>query len=179
MPLPRPVLLAALLALAGCGGGGGPQFPPDCSRTAILADAADLSRYRSETTAAHDVIDQLLAGRITGITGSCARGEHNTLDETIQVSLEINRGPAARDRTAEFAYFIAVSRGEQILDKQDYTLQVEFPPNVDQLHLRGEKVHLVLPTPSGVTGPAYTVLTGFQLTPAELALNRQRQNAPR
>lgn len=171
----RPAAVLLLLALCGCGGS--EQFAPDCPRAAILGDAADLTRYRSQAPGPHDITDMVLSGRLTGISGACSQGSHNTLKTTIRVSLSLTRGPAAQGRTADVAYFIAVARGQNILDKQVYPVHAEFPPNTDAVNLTGQEVQLAIPTPPGLSGPAYTVLTGFQLSPAELATNR-RQPAP-
>ncbi|MBV9734625.1 MAG: hypothetical protein JO209_01860 [Acidisphaera sp.] len=169
----RPAALALLFAVSGCASSS-PQFAPDCPRAAILGEAADLARYRSATPGPHDITDMVLGGRITGISGACSQGDHGTLNTTIKVSMSLTRGPAARGRVADATYFVAVTRGQAILDKQTYPLHVEFPPNTDEVHLTGDPVALAIPTSATLSGAAYTVLAGFQLSPAELATNRQR-----
>ena len=47
-------------------------------------------------------------------------------------------------------------------------MPVVFPPNVDQVTLSSQVVHMVFPVSNTVTGASYTVLAGFQLTPEEL-----------
>ncbi len=162
---------APLLALADCGGGTQDAFAPACPGAAIVRDAADLSRYRGGQ---RDLIDTVLEGRITGINGNCKRDGQDAVLTTIQVGIEITRGPAAPGRRADLAYFVAVLDGERILDKQVFPLRAEFPPNADRLRLAGDDVELRLKVEENKTAAAYRIEVGFQLTPEELEANRQR-----
>ncbi len=169
-PLALPAL-AGLLALAGCNSDPN-RFPPTCPATAILADAADLTRFDGR---GQDLTDMVIDGKITGLAGRCREnGDGRSLQTTVTVSLDLSRGPAARSRTEPVGYFVAVTRGDTILDKRTFELRVAFPPNTDLVHVSGEPVQLALPTPTGVTGATYRILIGFQLSPEELALNRRR-----
>ena len=163
----------AALALAGCGLSDDPnRFAPACPATAILADAADITRTDGR---GRDITDTIVDGRITGLKGTCRDSEdRKTLDASLRVSLDVGRGPAATSRTEQVPYFIAVSRDGRILDKKVMTLDVAFPPNVDHVHIEGEPIALAFPLPKGVTGASYRIDVGFQLTPDELAANRAR-----
>jgi len=162
---------AALLTLAGCGSGTEDAFAPACPGAAIVRDAADLSRYRG---AGRDLTDTVVEGRITGINGNCKRDGAGTVVTTVQVGIELMRGPAAPGRRAELAYFVAVLDGDRILDKQVFPLRAEFPANADRLRLTGDDVELRLKVKPDKTAAAYRIQVGFQLTPEELERNRQR-----
>ena len=166
---------AGLLLLSGCGGGEG-DFAPPCPRPSIPRDFNDLHRFRG---AGRDITDSVLEGRITGLSGSCKRTGDNTVTATISVSLELTRGPAAPGREADVGYFVAVTQGERILDKQVFRLRAEFPANTDRLRLTGDEVELKLPVTPDRTAATYQVLVGFDLSPAELELNRQRMGRRR
>jgi hypothetical protein len=165
------VVLSACLALAGCGERDPNAFPPPCPQVGIPADAGDLARYRPT---GHDITDLELSARVEGVQGTCKPAEHDRLAAHLAVGFRIARGPAAGGRSFDVPYFVAVTRGEAILDKQVYTLHVEFPANVETVDLQGAPVDLLLPTPPGTLGTAYRVLAGFQLTEAELQQNRRR-----
>jgi hypothetical protein len=156
--------------VAGCGETA-EKFAPACPRPAILQDANDLQRFRG---AGRDFLDTSLQGRITSINGSCTLDGSKAVAATINVGIELTRGPAATGRTAEVAFFVAVSQGERVLDKQVYTLQAVFPENTDRLRLTGDSVDLRLPISKTVKADSYQVTTGFQLTPEELEANRRR-----
>jgi hypothetical protein len=162
---------ALLLALAGCGGGGGDTFAPLCPVPALQPDLADLTRYRPT---GHDITDMIVDARITAVHGACKPGGKDKLSAGLKVSFQFARGPAATGRTADAAYFAAVIMGDQILDKRVYPLHVEFPANTETVQFDGDPIDMVLPTPPGTTGAAYRVEVGFQLTPQELAVNRAR-----
>ena len=162
---------AGCLLLAGCGDGTADKFAPPCPTVAILRDAADLTRYRG---AGRDLTDAVLDGRITGLNGSCKRDGADTVVTTVQVGIELTRGPAAPGREATLAYFVAVLDGERILDKQVFQLRAAFPPNTDRLRLSGDDVELRLPVTPKKTAAAYRIQVGFQLSPLELEVNRKR-----
>ncbi len=147
------------------------KFAPACPKTAILADAATLTQFR---TGGRDLTDMVIDGRITGLSGKCALDDHEHLRTTISVGMDLTRGPAAPGRVIDVDYFVAVSDGDTILTKQVYTLHVSFARNSDRERLTGDEVDLVLPVTKAKSGAAYSVLVGFQLTPDQLAFNRQR-----
>ncbi|WP_337876572.1 hypothetical protein [Elioraea sp.] len=181
----RPLALALLpLALAACGesglrGGGTGAAPvvqaarPDCPAAVALADAADLRRYRAPGS--QDLTDLIVNARITGLAGRCAFADRRrSVEVTLTLAMEAMRGPAARERSISIPYFVAVTDAQdRILDKAVYTVVAEFPANRSRLRLSGEEVTLTLPVSAERPASAYTVIVGFQLTEAELALNRR------
>lgn len=174
MPRLPPILTllgAALLGLASCGPPDPDRFAPPCPQPSIPRDFSDLHRYRG---AGRDLTDSVLEGRISGVNGTCARAGARVVAVTVSVALELTRGPAATSRTADIAYFVAVSEGEgRILDKQTFRLRAEFAPNADRVRLAGDEVELRLPVTPERTAAAYRVSVGFELAPAELEVNRR------
>ena len=167
-----PLMLLATL-LAGCGRPDANAFPPACPRAAILGDAADLVRYRDG--GGRDLTDLTLAGRIVGVSGQCQPGDTpRELQATMQVTVELTRGPARQLREAEVSIFVAVSEGDRILDKKLFPLRAAFAPNIDKLRLTTEAIAMVLPVSPDKSGAAYALTAGFQLTPEELERNRTR-----
>jgi hypothetical protein len=171
--LPVALSALALCTLSGCGPSRDAQFAPSCPRAVILADAADITRFRPGS-AGHDLTDMVLDGRITGIAGQCARGDDDALQTRLKVGIELARGPAARTKSDTVPLFVAVTRDKQLLDKQVYQVAAQFPPNTDRLRLTSDDVTLTLPPNSAGSGARYDIFVGFQITPDELALNRQR-----
>ncbi len=168
---PSLAALGGLLLLAGCDSDPN-RFPPACPAASLVADAADLTRFDGR---GQDLTDMVADGKIVALAGRCRQsGDGRTLRTTVTVSLDLSRGPAARGRVEPVSYFVAVTRGEQILDKQTFDLRVAFPPNTDIVHVSGDPVQLDLPTPPGTSGATYRILVGFQLTPEQMALNRRR-----
>ena len=172
----RAAAVAVPLVLAGCGPGKD-QFAPACPRPAFLAEAGDLDRYRTGTApgGGHDITDLVLHGRIVAVTGSCKPGDKkDQLAVALTAGVELTRGPAMQGVEADVPVFVAVTEGDTILDKRVYPLHVAFPSNVDRMTINTNEIDLVLPVRPKKSGAAYTILVGFQLTPDELAVNRQR-----
>jgi len=173
---PRAALAAALTALlAGCGPARN-QFAPACPRPSLLGDAADLDIYRPGASAEgpHDVTDLVLNARIVGVGGNCREGDtKDKLAATVNVAVQLNRGPAMQGRETDVPVFIAVTEGETILDKRVYQMHVTFPSNVDRLTLGTGDIDMILPIGPKKSGAAYSIIAGFQLTPDQLAQNRR------
>ncbi len=162
--------VSTLPLVAGCSNTAD-KFAPACPKPVILRDGGDLQRFRG---AGHDFLDTTIQGRITGISGSCKADGSRAVSATVNVGMELMRGPAAVGRATDVAFFVAVSRGDRVLDKQVYTLRAVFPENTDRLRLSGDSVDLMLPVSKDVGAEAYQVTVGFQLSPEELELNRQK-----
>jgi hypothetical protein len=173
---PRAALLAALLPLLAECGPTRNQFAPPCPARAILGDAANLDVYRASGTSggARDLTDLVLHARIVGMRGSCKQGdEKNQLAVTVNVGVDLTRGPAMAGRETDVPVFVAVTQGDTILDKYVYRMHVVFPSNVDRITLTPGEANLILPVTPTKSGAAYTILAGFQLTPDQMARTPQ------
>ena len=166
--------MTLIVALAGCGARDA-QFAPACPRAGILSDAADLVRYRPG--AGRDLTDQVFEAHLVGVAGACSYGDTSRdLQTRVTVSFDVIRGPAASPaREEQLSVFVAVTDGERILDKKLYPIRVRFPADVGQVRLTSPEITLVLPISADVSGAAYAVTAGFQLTPDELEANRSRR----
>lgn len=169
------VLLAALISVSGCGffsAGSEDKLPPICPSLSLLKDASDVTRYRG---AGRDLTEIVLAARITAVPAQCVRDARNVVKTTMQVRTSVTRGPAATGRQGAVTYVVTVLDGENILDQQDYTVQANFPSNVDRLDLLGEPIKLLFPVSAQKQASDYKIVVGLRLTPEELAENRRRE----
>ncbi|HME25154.1 MAG TPA: hypothetical protein VKI44_28150 [Acetobacteraceae bacterium] len=168
----RAALFAALLPLLADCGPPRNQFAPPCPGQAILGDAADYDLHRGG--GARDLTDLVLHARIVGMQGSCREGDtKNQLVVTVAVAIELTRGPAMPGRDADVPVFVAVTEGDTILDKRGYLMHVTFPSNVDRVTMTPGDVTLLLPVTPAKSGAAYTIITGFQLTPDQMGQGRR------
>jgi hypothetical protein len=164
-----PVLL---LPLFGCG----PKpndFAPLCPTATLVPALADVTRYAGPGPT-HDVTDLVLQGRVVAVNGSCSAGDENSvLPVTVKVAISIRRGLAMQGREADVPVFLAVTEGDTVRDKQVFPVHIAFPPNVEQITVTSPEISLNLPVSDDKSGAAYGVIAGFQLSPDELAANRQ------
>jgi len=167
--------LLLVLALAACG-----QEADDirlaqmtCPSVAVPAYSRDLVQWQGD---GHDLTNLAYRLRLSDAQGQCTRKQDNdNLYTSLTVTLNATRGPALAGRAISADYFVAVMRGNDILDKQTYTLSGVFPPNTEQLTLTGMPVTMTLPLSTQVTGGDYTIATGLQLTQAQIDDNRTAQ----
>lgn len=168
------LLLATLLSVSGCGilgSGSDEKLRPICPSLSLLADASDVTRYRG---ASRDLTEIVLDARIVAVPAQCIRDSRNVVKTTMQVRTSVTRGPGATGRQAAVTYVVTVLDDDRILDQQDYTIQANFPSNVDRLDLTGEPIRLLFPVSAQKQASAYKIVVGLRLSPAELEENRRR-----
>ena len=168
------VALLVTVPLASCGPGPG-EFAPACPTPLFEQSLSDITRYRNPGETG-DLTELVLQGRLVSVSGQCKLASSKARDLLVQVKvgMQITRGPALKGNTADVPVFIAVTDGDTILDKQVYSIRVEYPSNVEMLALSGGPIEMSLPIGPSKSGAAYQIRVGFQLTPDELAANRQR-----
>jgi hypothetical protein len=162
--------------LAGCGGGGAlTQGPPaPCPRVTILADGADLTRFRPG--AGQDLAAMTADARFLGFNARC---DYTRRREGVNVQIsavfEVERGPAATARGTTLPWFIAVTDAgdSQLIERRDYVTPVAFEGNVSRVRVESRAVTLNFPADERLV-ENHNVRLSFQLTPEELALNRRR-----
>lgn len=176
----RLAALAGLSLLAACGGSGGAapsqtgQAP--CPRIVILADGADLTRFRGG--AMGDLTAMTLDARIAGFDAQCdfASRDRSALTVRVTPRFQAERGPAAEGRVADIPWFVALTDAgaTSVLDRQAFTSRATFAPNVVRTPVQGQAARLTVPLAEGRRASDYAVRISLQLTPEELALNRAR-----
>lgn len=166
----RSALLALALVLASCSSS--PKDPRACPRLGVIADAAELVRYRAGD--GRDLTDQLFSARLGDVVGSC-RLDKASANVEMRVAIVADRGPAmTRPDEAEVEYFVAVTGpGDEILAKETFRTRLDFA-NRNRTGV-AEELSQRIPLPAGSDPGAYSILVGFQLTPEELSDNRRRR----
>ena len=168
----RPCIAVLMLPLLGCVPPTN-AFAPLCPTPRLIPALADITRYGGPGPS-HDVTDLILQARVVAVNGSCQAGDdQDSLPATVQVSISVQRGPAMAGREADVPMFLAVTEGDAVRDKKLFPLHLTFPPNVDRLTITSPNIDLDLPVSAKKTGAAYSIIAGFQLSPDELAANRQ------
>lgn len=160
--------------LAGCGGGG-TTIPIACPRPSILADGADLTRYRAG--APRDLTALEVDARLTGLSGGCKPGSRNRqLDMVMVAGFSAERGPAAAGRQVVLPWFVAVTdnRTGEILNRIRFQDTLVFGTNETRAQGVSEEVRITLPVSQERRANDYGVIVSFELTPDQLELNRRR-----
>ena len=171
------VFAAALAAIlpAACGGNQSSSLPVACPRPGILADGADLTRWRPGQV--RDLTTLVFDARLTGLNGSCDRGRRDrSIEVTMTPSFAVERGPAGGDaRVTELPWFIAVlGPNDAVLDRQTYVAQVVFNRGETRATGQTDPVRLSLPVSEERRATDYRILVSFELSADDLAVNRRR-----
>lgn len=171
--------VAATLLLAGCGMFSGvfsDGVPAACPRIAILAEGADLTRH--VPGAPRDLTTLTLDARIAGFQARCdwADRGRTALDIRVTPLFEAERGPAAEGRVVDLPWFVALSEPGDgaVIAREAYATRLTFPANAQRAQMPGQAARLALPLAEDRRAGDYVLRLSFQLTPDELALNRQR-----
>jgi hypothetical protein len=161
-------VVAGILLLSGCGMFGGKETKLVCPLSTMAPDTNLLAVFRPGT---EPRLENVLYGvEIASFDSKCER-----VDKGLMVKSKIVFKLASNDkslRNGSFSYFVSVVDGEQnILTKQVYAYPFEFDPRYRTLE-RTEDLVEDLPLRNVSTGGSYAILVGLQLTPEQLAFNR-------
>ena len=173
------VLLLAAPLLSGCDTSES-KFAPSCPRLALLAEGADLTRFAAAGAGVgagagtgRDVTDRVLEARIAGVEASCRSGRNGDVVAKLKVQADVARGPAARGRSAQVPYFVAVMDGDAVLDRREFVMEANFGPNVDSVRVSASELELRFPQAGDRGASQYRIIVSLQLTEEELAYNRR------
>ncbi len=164
------LLLAAVVVLAACGVFN-KKAPAPCPRISILSLAKQ--RLSFAPGGGTDLSAMQTDVRLADARGTCVYRE-GEVEVEMTVTVAARRGPADRTRKATAPYFVAILSPERrVLAKRVFDLSLQFPVNVDA----GSKTDTVvqrIPLSTPQRGPGYRIVTGLQLTRAQLEFNRRR-----
>jgi len=178
-------LLALPLALSGCQRLGerlGFRDPPmmlleggpPCPSTAVLSDAVTVTKLRpgAPATAANPA-NVVLAAEMSQAQLECEYdGEQNAITIEINFVVRATRGAAATGADPELDYFVAVVDAEgTLLTKNIFKSRPDLDGRVPGTYTQNVS-NFVFKLAEDKRPVDYQLLTGFQLTPAELAYNR-------
>ncbi|MCO6414726.1 hypothetical protein JYK14_00835 [Siccirubricoccus sp. KC 17139] len=170
----RVVLAAGLTAaLAGCGSA--PSGAPlACPTPGILAEGADLTRYRPGPV--RDLTTLEFDARLTGLSGGCNPGRGNrSIEMKIVASFTVERGAGAEGRVFELPWSVVmIDPATDRIIGQDFVEQVGFGRNETRTSFQSAPVTVTLPLGEGRRAQDYRIWATFALTPEDLALNRRR-----
>lgn len=165
--------LAAPLVLSGCDSWSRieQRSPPPCPPVYIMSDAAKVTKYLSGS--GRDLTDVEMEGEIVGFKGDCVYDAKGG-DVMLQLAFELRRGPAAKGRTLDVSYFVAIPKYYPSPEaKGVFTFPVTFPDTADRIRVTDDEVYLRLPVKTKELIDNYEVFIGFQLSAEEMEINRR------
>jgi hypothetical protein len=167
----------AVAMLAGCGGNSSSLSnspPAPCPRITILADGADLTRFREG--AVPDIASMTSDSRLVGFNAACDyTRRRDGVNVRISAVFDVERGPVSAVPRVTLPWFIAVTdAGDgQIIERRDFVTPVAFQGNANRVRIASTPVVLSFPAEERLV-ENHNVRLSFQLTPEELEVNRRR-----
>jgi len=184
--------LAVVLLVAGCAGN-----PKDagvaCPNTGILQDADGITVFKDGE--AQGIENVVTSARVVNYGGGCAWRD-GQVDFALMIDFQAVQGAEGKKlKRFNFPYFVAVlGPDEQVLQRQSFSTTVPFDNKrqgaaaVDASRTHAvylgkagqmrEEHRLRLPVQDRESAPQYKVVIGFELTPEQLAFNRDGGDRP-
>jgi hypothetical protein len=141
-----------------------------CPLMGVLYDAARLVELKGPEA----IANVGYTAEMRGVTGLCRYVGADPIVMNLDIDMAFGRGPKAEGDTHTYRYWVTVSRRDVLpLSKQYFDVTVKFPNGADRVG-RMEKIERITipratPTTSGVN---FEILVGFDLTPEQIAFNR-------
>ena len=162
--------LAGLAALNACGGI--PKERGICPRTAILADAGKITKFRPGAPETAENV--MFTAEMRDIRIACKYNDQvlRELEADLLVSMVLRKGPAMSGEVAELPYFVTVTdRRGTVLSKREFPLRINFGGNRAVEHT--EKSWQFYRLQRGYSGVEYETWVGYQLDERQLDYNRR------
>lgn len=141
-----------------------------CPLMGVLYDAARVVELKGPEA----ITNVGYTAEMRGVTGLCRYVGADPIVMNLDIDMAFGRGPKAEGDTHTYRYWVTVSRRDVLpLSKQYFDVTVKFPNGADRVS-KVEKIERITipratPTTSGVN---FEILVGFDLTPEQLAFNR-------
>ncbi|WP_339739048.1 hypothetical protein [uncultured Maricaulis sp.] len=116
-------------------------------------------------------------GEILGVRSLCSYYGERPIIANLELDMAFGRGPAAQGDTHVYEYFVAVTRRDiGVIEKQVFPINVRFRAGEDRAYITETIDAISIPRANADTsGVNFEILTGFELTPEQLAFNRSGQ----
>jgi hypothetical protein len=166
---------AAMLALAALSLSGCSQDLKKglCPSANILANTSSASFFRENMPG--DPAGVLYTVQVTGVTTDCDFDkDEGTADASVVVTFRATRTPSAVGGTYSVPFYVAAVRDSSaIVSKQVYTASFSFQPGEATTTFTGGVSSYVVRFDNGKKPYDYGLLTGLQLTQAQLDFNKK------
>lgn len=156
--------------------GGLKKGTPTCPSVKFLKDADRITVYKPNTS--REISDIIFEAEFTGFKGECEYfGEdsnYNSVLLSLNLSLDIIRGPAAKTPNIELNYFIAIPDFfPNPKGKVHFNRVLKFPKGSNSANFVDETIEITIPLNKNRRGPKTKVLIGFDLSKSQLEFNRE------
>lgn len=113
-------------------------------------------------------------GEIERVRSFCTYVGDAPIKADLEIDFAFGRGPAAKGTTADYPYFVSVTRKDiAVLAKETYNQRIEFKHGQTVVHKTVRIDNITIPrADKGVSGVNFEIISGFVLTNKELKFAR-------
>lgn len=143
-----------------------------CPDAAILANTAVIPVFDPAKGA--DPSNVVYTGQLNDLKTRCSFSKRdNLIDANVRIFYQVSRPPGGESAHYKVPYFIAVTSGGEIVDKQIHWLEFDFPKASANLKLEELVDSVEIPVARDKKSYEYHLLIGFQLTQAQIDYNKK------
>jgi hypothetical protein len=144
-----------------------------CPLMGVLYDSSRIVKFAQANSQRYANISY--TGEFQGIRGLCRYIEDDPIEMTLEVEMAFGRGPAATEDRETYRYWVAVARrGRAPIEKAYFDIDVRFPRGETVVTRTEDLGRITIPRANGeISGDNFEILVGFELTPEQLAFNRE------
>jgi hypothetical protein len=143
-----------------------------CPDANVLANTSVIPVFDPHLSA--DPSNVVYTVKMSGVKSRCDFSKHtNAIDANMRIFFTATRPPGGEEVHYKVPYYVAVTLGGEIVDKQIHYLEFDFPKAV--ANFTGEEAmgSIVIPVARDKRSFEYHLLTGFQLTQAQIDYNKK------
>jgi hypothetical protein len=162
-----PASLGAALLLSSCS-----STIQVCPVAVILADAASKTVFHPGT--APDLANVLYTVTLIDAKSECTYDKHTlNTDSSLTLTFRATRSPSAASAQYSALYFVAVNQNAKLISKRAYTLNVRFAPGASSAIITATPDDTLIHIENGHLPWDYQLLSGMQLSDADIAFNKK------
>lgn len=156
------------LALTACASDKKP--PRQCPQVAILRDLDRVEDYGNDTP---DPSTLVSVAALRRVDGGC-RYDEKGVDVNFKLTMAAEKGPRLGGDKVSFPFFVSlIDPEDKVVRKELMTAAFEFPSGQKYVET-SEDLHVFIPLAEDQEASAYRILSGFQLSEAQLKILQQR-----
>ncbi|MDE1896961.1 MAG: hypothetical protein KGH91_07800, partial [Rhodospirillales bacterium] len=137
-----------------------------CPKVAVLQQAQTVTLFLPGRS---DVASQISTAQLSSVSGDCVyqkKHKAGLLEVRFTSNFLADNGPANNSQPITLPWFVAITKGNQIIEKQDYQITLKFDGNMSVAAASSKPVKIELPAVPDSAG--IQILTGFEMTPDQL-----------
>ena len=171
----------SLLFVTGCKsaqevleiGSAAERNPGPCPRAFAIYDASRLVEIKGDGSERFSNVG--FTGEIDSVRSLCRYFADRPIDADLTIDFSLGKGPAAAGPTANYEYFVAVTRkNTDVINKKVFPLSVTFPEGADRVTVTETIDEIIIPRANDTTsGVNFEIIVGFVVSPEQREFNSQ------